>query len=105
MKDMLVEFRDLISVLLKAGIAQKKAILEHLDPDQVDFIGEFVYNILNTFPISKKEVKKYNRKNKFKEIANFKKSNRFRNTLIKKHKKVLIDILLKHKDNLTKLIL
>mgnify|MGYP001551112167 CR=1 FL=1 len=99
----LVEYSDLLSLLLKAEIVQKKAILDSLDPGQVDFIGELVHNFLTTFPIGKAELRKLIKRNTFKEIANFKKSNRYRKTLIKKNKKFISQLLDRHKDKLSTL--
>ena len=93
-----------MSVLLKGGAGQKKAILDNLSKDQVDFIGELVYNILNTFPIEQKQVKRLYKKKGFKEIGNFRKTARYRNTLIKKHRRSIVDILVKYKDNLMSLV-
>lgn len=104
MVNALLEYSDFLSVLLKAELIQKKAILDTLDPGQVDFIGELVYNFLNTFPIAKAELRKLIRKNTFKEIANFKKTNRYRKTIIKKNKKIIAELLSKNRDNLITLI-
>ena len=104
MVNTLEEYADLLSVLLKAELIQKKAILDTLDSGQVDFIGEIIHNFLNNFPIDKKELRKLIRRNTIKDIANFKRSNRFRKTLIKKNKKIISELLTKYRDNLMSLV-
>mgnify|MGYP001552461941 CR=1 FL=1 len=104
MVNLLAQHSDLLSLLLKAELNQKKAILSTLDLNQTDFIGEIIYNFLNTFPIGESELKKLSRKPWLKKISNFQISPRHRRTLIKKNKKVIIDLLTKHKDPLLSLL-
>ena len=104
MADTRVEHTDLLSVLLKGSLAQKKAILDTLDERQVDFIRDLIFNFLNNFPISKAEQNKLNKKKGLKNIANSKRSNKYRKRLIKQHKKHIISLLDRYRDQLMTLI-
>ena len=104
MKDLLPKHQDLLSVVIKAGKKQKKAILDNLEQEQVDFMSQLVYNFLNSFPIEKTQLQKLRKKEKFIDIANFKKTVRHRNRLIKRHKKTLMDLFDKYRVNLITLL-
>ena len=104
MTDSLKDYTDFLSLLLKSSVKQRKAILNTLDAGQVDFIRDLMYNFLNTFPIPKKELKKLYKKKDLMEIANYKKSNRFRNHLIRKNIRTIIDILSRHSKKLLTLL-
>ena len=104
MADLRETHSDLLSVLLKGSLAQKKAILETLDDSQVGFISDLVFNFLNTFPLSRKERQRLYRKPGLLVIANPKKTVRHRKTLIKKYKKHIVDLLTKYEEDLTTLL-
>ena len=104
MVDLLKEYSDFLSLLLKGSVKQKKAILETLDSGQVDFIRDLIFNFLNTFPLNKKELKKLYKKKDLLEIANYKRSSRFRNHLIKKNKKTILDLISRHSAKLVTLL-
>ena len=104
MADTRLEHTDLLSVLLKGSLAQKKAILDTLDEGQVDFIRDLIYNFLNNFPISKAEQKKLNKKKELKYIASPRRGNKYRKRLIKQHKKHIISLLDRYRDQLMTLI-
>ena len=100
MADVREEHLDLLSVLLKASLAQKKAILDTLDDSQVNFIRDLVFNFLKTFPLDRKVKSKLFRKKGLLSISNPKTSARHSKTLIKKYKKNIIDLITKYKDKL-----
>ena len=100
-----LEYPSIIDLFHRQSeLIQKKAILDTLAPMKGYFIGEIIHNCLNKFPRVIKELRKLIRRNTIKDIANFKRSNRFRKTLIKKNKKIISELLTKYRDNLMSLV-
>lgn len=95
---------DFLSLLLKTGKQQRRAILDTLSDSQLNLLGEIFYNLINTFPISQSEKNSLSKKRFVKVLTDFKKRPKLRHTVAKKNKKQIEDILLKYKDNLLSLV-
>ena len=104
MGQLLESQNDFLSLILKTGKQQRKALLDTLTHEQIDLLGEIFFNLINNFPISEQERKTLNRKKFIKILTDFKKKHSSRNSTIKKNKKYIADLLMKYKDNLLTLI-
>ena len=95
---------DFLSLILKAEKPQRRAILDTLSHDQLDFLGEIFHNLIHNFPIPQSEKKKLQKKQYIKLLTNLKKSHRIRIKAVKKNKKHIDETLIKYRNKLIKLV-
>ena len=104
MSQRLKENGSFLNLLLKSSKQQKRALLDTVSPEQADFVGELLHNFINYFPIPDKEKKRLSRKKTFAEIANLKRSYKFRKAKIKQCKKDILLLIEQYQKQLSTLL-
>lgn len=84
-------------LLLAAEKPQQRALLHTLSDSQTLLLSEVIYNFLNNFPIEQGVKKRLNRRAFLRDIANAKRSVKFRKAKLKKHKKDILNLLMQYK--------
>ncbi len=87
------ENQHFFHLLLSTHPHQKKALLQTITNEQIDFLSEVFHNLLYVLPLTEKERKPLSRKKYLAQIGNIKRSYPYRKARIKKHSKQLIQIL------------
>lgn len=93
MAERVLKNQHFFHLLLTTHLPQKKALLQSLTNDQVDFLSEVFYNLLHVLPLTEKERKPLLRKKYLTQIGNIKRSYPYRKVRIKKYSKQLIQTL------------
>lgn len=104
MSELLRDHSNFLSLILNTDPIQQKSLLDSITPSQALLIGEIFLNLLNI----EHEDKDFSfLKNKIRVLESLSKRNlsaRYRRSLVRKHKVLILKILLHFKDNLSKLI-
>ena len=80
-------------LMLTTSRQQQKAILDTLTDEQVGVITEILYNLLYVVPMNDRERKSLLRKKIYKDIANVKRSHRFRRSKIRASIQQLLNLI------------
>lgn len=91
-------------LLLTAHPLQKRALLLSSNNEQLDLISEILHNILNTLPLEAAQKRQLNRRKYLSEIANIKRSHKYRRDRVKKFKCKLLKLLEDHSEQLGELL-
>ena len=89
-----------LSLLLDTDKKQRAAIFQTLTKSQTDALGEIFHNLIRVLPLAKEEQKLLKRKPFLRLVATTKTSPSRRKSILKKHYKQVIDLLLSFGDKI-----
>lgn len=84
-------------LLLSAEKSQQRALMQTVSDSQTNLLSEVLYNFLNHFPIEQTVRKRLLRKTYLRDIANLKRSIKFRKARIKKHTRDILSLLMQYR--------
>ena len=82
-----------LSLLLNTDIKQRKALYHWLTADQLRFLSEIAFNLINNLPLEAEEKKQFQRKTFFKKLANQRSTVTDKLRIIRRHWRQLDKIL------------
>ena len=93
-----------LQLLLTSHLPQQKALIESASDEQVDLLTEVIHNLLYVVPIAHSVRRKLQRKVYLKDLANIKRSRKFRKSHMRKRKSDLLKVLMPFASDLLALL-